>query len=1186
MNLPALSQEQIDRAVALARAWQERATELQTAPERRQQAELDRLLRAPEEKATLIQITDQAFRTKSPRRTVDQFTHILDVQGVPRFFSPVERALLKGFQTFGAWLPSVSAPLARAQLQHETANVVLPSETELLTKHLSSRQAAGVRMNVNFLGEALLGEDEARARLQRYFAALRLPELEVLSVKISTIYSQISPLAREATLHVLCDRLELLYREAARLRFTRRDGTVVPKFVYLDMEEYRDMSLTAEAFMRTLDRRGNEHLSAGLALQAYIPDSFATQQRINEWARARFAAGGAPVTIRLVKGANLEMERVEASIRGWPQAPYESKRETDANYVRMLREALRPENLAAVRVGVASHNLFDLALGAVLADAAGAVGRVQFEMLEGMANHQRRAIAEAERDLLLYAPACSKEEFVTAIGYLVRRLDENTGPDNFLRHAFRLQADGHEWKLLEGQFRASCDESLTVSSAPRRTQDRRTETPRVIVESDPFTNEPDTDFSLPHNGEWAQEIIARWGPRHGGSATEIPLVIDGEELQASQAQADAVVLSHDPSRPGLVIARHRAATVAEIERALVCARRDADGWRSASPEHRSRVLAHVAAEFRAARGELIGAALANTGKTIAEADPEVSEAVDFIEFYRRSAGEFYRCDNAEASPVGVVAVVPPWNFPIAIPCGGIAAALAAGNTVILKPATPAVLVAWELCQCFWRAGVSRRTLQFVPCPGGELAERLVLSREVDSVILTGGTATALHLLRKRPDLRLSAETGGKNATIVTALSDREQAIKHVVHSAFSHGGQKCSATSLLLLEAELYDDRHFREKLIDAARSPRVGSAWELNTRIGPLIRPPRGELERALTTLEPGEEWALKPEQRDAANPHLWSPGIKYGVEPGSFTHCTELFGPVLGVIRFDHLEDAIALVNETGYGLTTGLQSLDDREQALWRERIRAGNLYINKPTVGAVVLRQPFGGEGKSAIGPALKAGGPNYVSQFLTFTPKQPREREITVSDEFRPLLKMCPELATASASYEHAWRHEFSREHDHFHLLGEDNLRRYLPIHGLRVRITAEDSRFEIYAPVAAARLAGCRCIVSSPPGVNVHQLEQLTEPWGGAVEFLNETDDDLAALIRGGEIERIRFAAPDRVPPILRAAAAQSGLYLADRPVLPEGRLELIHYLREQSISFAWHRYGNLSASPGHSAPA
>jgi RHH-type proline utilization regulon transcriptional repressor/proline dehydrogenase/delta 1-pyrroline-5-carboxylate dehydrogenase len=382
----------VQKALFLARRLQDRASELQSPQERRQQAELDRMLQNPQDKATLTQMTDQAFRSKAPHRAVDQFIHILDVQGVPRFFSPLERTLLKGFQSFGGYLPGVAVPLVKDRMRHETANVILPAEREMLTQHLRERCEAGVRMNVNYLGEAILGEQESRRRLEIYLAALQLPEIEVVSVKISTLYSQISSLAREHTVGVVCDRLELLYRAAAHSSFTRADGSTVPKFVYLDMEEYRDLAITAEAFMRTLDRRGLEKVAAGIALQAYVPDSFRVQVQINEWARHRVAKGGAPVTIRVVKGANMEMERVEASLRGWPQAPFRTKVETDANYKRMLEEGMKLENRAAVRLGIASHNLFDLAYGLALAAEQGAFEQVQFEMLEGMANHQRRAL--------------------------------------------------------------------------------------------------------------------------------------------------------------------------------------------------------------------------------------------------------------------------------------------------------------------------------------------------------------------------------------------------------------------------------------------------------------------------------------------------------------------------------------------------------------------------------------------------------------------------------------------------------------------------------------------------------------------------------------------------------------------------------------------------------------------------
>jgi RHH-type proline utilization regulon transcriptional repressor/proline dehydrogenase/delta 1-pyrroline-5-carboxylate dehydrogenase len=1174
----------VQKALFLARCLQERAMELQTAPEKRQQSELDRMLQTPSDKATLAQITDQAFRTNDPHRAVEHLTHILDVQGVPRFFGPVDRTLMKGFQSFGSYLPGVALPLVKEHMQKETANVILPGEKELLVKHLSERTQEGVRMNVNFLGETILSEAEAEKRLQQYLQGLQWPETEVVSIKISTLYSQISPLAREHTVATLCDRLERLFLTADRARFTRPGGEVMPKFVYLDMEEYRDKELTAEAFMRTLDRAGLTHIQAGIALQAYIPDSFETLLQIQEWARRRGASGGGRITIRLVKGANMESERAESSVRGWPQAPFKTKLETDANYKRMVHELVKPENLAAMNVGIASHNLFDLAYALVLTCERKALDRVQFEMLEGMANNQRRALFEMSRNLLLYAPACKKENFINAIGYLIRRLDENTGSENFLRHAFKIKVGTPEWQKLEQGFLASFDAVTSTGTTPRRTQNRQLPpaNPSAVARGwQHLVSEPDTDFALPQNGEWAQQIIAKWQPLCGGKAAQIPLVIGGEEILEGRAVRECL----DPSRPGVVVGKYRQANENDVIRAVEIADADADGWRKLSPATRSEILGKVAQELRMARGDLMGAALADGGKTLPESDPEVSEAIDFLEFYRDTARWWQEMPTLKARGKGVVVVVSPWNFPIAIPCGGVAAALAAGNTVILKPASDTVLVAWEFCKCFWRAGVSKKVLQFVPCSGGTEGRKLIGHPKVNAVILTGGTETALTMLRDNPRLNLFAETGGKDATIVTAVSDRDQAIKHILHSAFSHAGQKCSATSLLLLQNEVYDDPAFRRGLCEAVQSMKVGSAWELDTKMGPLIRPPGGDLETALKVLEPGEEWALMPQPMEG-NPCLWTPGIKYGVRPGSFTHLTEFFGPVLAVMRFETLSEAVALVNQTGFGLTSGLESLDEREWDFWKNHIRAGNLYINRVTTGAIVLRQPFGGMGKSVFGAGMKAGGPNYVPQLMDFTDAPPVKNSnkpmlptlVTLCDGL--LVKKHPEaerIVVAALSCEAAQRDEFGQEHDHFLLVGQDNVRRYLPFENVRVRVHADDSAFEIFSRVIAAHIAGCRVTVSAPgklPAVSL--LEELTESWAGAIEFVEETDGQLAAAIRGYQTDRVRFAAPDRAPVTVLQAGGEAGGCVISTPVSGEGRLEMLWYLREQSVSTDYHRYGNL----------
>tara|TARA_R110002096_G_scaffold143328_1_gene299061 strand:- start:9146 stop:12841 length:3696 start_codon:yes stop_codon:yes gene_type:complete len=1191
---------EVQKAVQLARILQKRGTSLQTSQERRQQRELERMMDGLSDRATLMQLTDQAFRSTTPKRVANQLIHILDVQGIPRFFSTLDRAMLKGFQSFGGHLPGVSIPMVKSKMREETANVVLPAESELLVQHLRDRSEGGLRMNVNYLGEALLGEDDATERLQTYLAALQLPEIDCISVKVSTVYSQIFPIARDKSIRVLCDRMELLYRASAKATFTRPDGAVVPKFVYLDMEEYRDLDITSTVFMQTLDRPGLEGVNAGIALQAYLPDSYEVLRTITEWSQARVAKGGSPVTVRIVKGANMEAEKVEASIEGWPQAPYTTKRETDANYKRMLRFALQPEHVEAVRVGVASHNLFDVSYGLVVADAAGVIDKIQFEMLEGIANHQRRALHELVDNVLLYAPATRKEDFVNAIGYLIRRLDENTGPENFLRHAFSLEVGSDVWNQLEKGFVDSFGLIESTTKLPRRTQDRRESLGEwsglAFVHTSDFVNEPDTDFSLLANVEWAKGIRVTWQTRHGADAVRIPLVIAGEETH-DESNTRACT---DPSRPELEVAYYCQASNEDIDRAIDCARKDPSGWRTMSEDARLEALSKVAHQLRVARADLMGAALLDGGKIFTESDPEISEAIDFVEYYALTARDFRAMPSIDAKPAGVVVVVPPWNFPAAIPCGGIAAALAAGNTVILKPASQTVLVAYEVCKCFWRAGISKEALQFVPCSGATGGARLVASDDVDIVILTGGTDTALRMLDVRPGMNLLAETGGKNATIVTAMSDREQAIKHVVGSAFGHAGQKCSATSLLILEAEVYDDPTFKKTLCDMVESLEVGSAHEFSTKMGPMIVPPDGDLERSQKELETGESWAVRP-GRVGDNPNLWSPGVKWGVRPGSYTHMTEFFGPMLAVLRADTLSHAIELVNQTGYGLTSGLESLDGREQAIWREQMRAGNLYINRGTTGAIVLRQPFGGMGKSAFGPGIKAGGPNYVAQLMQIrdtptdvipdsevsNPDVERLRQGIVNrckDADGDAVKGVPiadlrRVLQAVHSYDAAFESEFALQHDSVRLLGQDNHRRYLPVPFMRIRVHKDDSAFEVFAQVCAARIAGCRITLSSPVGPRTAILELLdvmTDTWGGALEFVEESDEALADIVQRRQTDRIRYASLARVPEAILRAVGDTGIYIARAPVLAEGRVELLWYLKEQSISHDYHRYGNL----------
>ena len=1194
MNTP-VPEEIIHSAVDTAAAWLNRANELLTEDEKDIQEQMLRLLTHPEDKVILTKMIDQSFRSHDPARVADQVNSILRHYGVPDFFSRVDRLLVQMFLGLGRHFPTLTVPKMISKMRSTSSRAIIPGEPKALADHLQRRKKQGVRMNVNHLGEALLGETEAARRLSTYIQDLENPQIETISVKISTIYSQIQSLALEHTLGILVERLSMLYRTAAGHFFERNDGSTVPKFVNLDMEEFRDLEITVEAFKRTLEQDEFNNYSAGIVLQAYLPDSYPIQQQLTDWARKRTANGGAPIKLRIVKGANMEMEQLEATLFNWPLAPYDNKLDVDANFRRMVIYGMQPENITAVHLGIASHNLFELAFAHELGRQNKVTEYFYFELLEGMADHVRRALREMAGDVLLYAPVAAREEFINAIAYLIRRLDENTAGENFLRYAPRLAVGSREWDFLKGQFLASFERIETAGATSHRVQDReREQFPENIgtYYSNDFVNEPDTDWSLVANRRWAEAIRDRWKKSSDDKPLEIPLVVADRQV-FDKRQIHEVF---DPSlyHDQICVARFALADEKDLKKAVATAKKDPQGWRRLNLKERHAVLSRVAGELRKARGDLIGAAAANTGKVFTEADVEVSEAIDFAEYYPYSASMFDDPDAITARGKGVGCVVSPWNFPIAIPCGGIVASLAAGNTVIFKPSSDAVLVAWQLCQCFWEAGVSRNTLQFVPCSGSDAGRSLVSHPDVDYVILTGGTATGLSMLAEKPDLWLSAETGGKNATIVTAMSDRDQAIKNVIHSAFSNSGQKCSATSLLILEREVYEDDHFKQQLVDAAQSFATGSAWEFHHRMGPLVHPPDGDLKRGLEKLEPGESWALEPRMLDN-NPYLWSPGIKWDIQPGSFTHLTELFGPVLGVMPADSLEQAVALANQTGYGLTAGLESLDVREQVEWKKSIRAGNLYINRGTTGAITLRQPFGGMAKSALGPAIKAGGPNYVAQFMAFeevgfpaTGPIGRESDLlrlaqewhreanwgAFGKDAADLIK----TARAIRSYLYHFENEFSTETDYFHLRGQDNLHRYLPVGTVMVRIDPDDSLFEALARIAAVRISGCRLYLSAPSGLDNRVTDFIDSDQGqllsGGGAIHGESDAEVAAMI--ADVQRIRYAAPRRVPLQVLQAAAQTGIYIARSPVLMEGRIELLNYVINQSICDSYHRYGNL----------
>lgn len=1161
----------VEDAVALARRWLAASEGAGDARARRTAERLGALVSDPAGLELAVRFVDDVARPQDVHVAARALGRLGELAGsAGSFLGPVDRTLLRVGAGVAPVLPRVVVPAARIRLRQLVGHLVADAGRGL-GPHLARTRAEGYALNVNLLGEAVLGEAEADARLERTLALVQRPDVDYVSVKVSSVASQLVTWDLDGSCERVVERLLPLYRAA-------RDHGV---FLNLDMEEYKDLALTTAVFREILAHDDLRDLEAGIVLQAYLPDALGALDGLTRFATERVAAGGAPVKVRLVKGANLAMEAVEAELHGWPQAPYPTKPDVDANYVRLLDHALREPRTDAVRIGVASHNLFHVALAVLLGRARGVSHALDVEMLQGMAPGEARAVRDevaADRvetgphagcggRVVLYTPVVRDEDFDVAISYLVRRLEENAAEQNFLHAMFAPDGSpaGSPMERQEAAFRASVrlgvhhgDDAVTPRRVPRPAVE-----PGLVGQdgTEPadvhgfgeggFANAADTDPAVAASRDWARHVT---GPDSGYVPVRTP------EL----------------------------ATTAQVDDVVATAVRAGAAWARVAPATRAAALRAVARRLEEARTHLVAAMVHEPGKTVAEADPEVSEAVDFARYYAHSAEDLDRVPGARFTPDGVTLVTPPWNFPVAIPVGGVLAALAAGSAVLAKPAPPTprcLEVAVEAIHAGLRdavaatpgafegldAGSVTEVVQYVRVPDDELGTHLVTHDDVARVVLTGAIETAQLFARWKPSRPVLAETSGKNALVITPSADLDLAVADLARSAFGHAGQKCSAASLAILVGSAGDPRtetgrRVRRQLVDAVRSLAVGPATDVSTTMGPLTEPVSGKLLHALTTLEPGESWLVRPQQLDEEG-RLWTPGLKEGVAPGSPFHLTEYFGPVLGIMTAATLDDAVTLQNAVPFGLTGGIHSLDDDEVARWLDAVQVGNAYVNRHITGAIVQRQSFGGWKQSAVGPGAKAGGPNYVAQIGRWSDAAGEIADRGASSgiggpdgDAPPPRETSPEawLAWARADDARWWEREFSVAHDPSGLHVESNVFRYRPVDVLTVRVGTGALPVEVERVLHAARTAGVPAVVVPASG-------------DGAV-----TDEELARRVASGAV-RGRIRVVGSAPGLHEAAAERVGeVTVLDHPVVASGRRELLTVLHEQAVSRTTHRYGHV----------
>lgn len=1228
---PAFDEELAARAVALAERWiaESADVDVDAAAER-----LAGVLEDPNGLPFTIGFVDGVMRPESLAAAAAQLHRIAPL--VPDFLPWYLRRAVQVGGAVAPVLPAPVVPLARRALREMVGHLIVDARPEKLGPAIAAIRERGSRLNLNLLGEAVLGEREALRRLEGIHELVRRPDVDYVSVKVSAIASHISMWAFDETVEKVVERLLPLYLTAAT------DGT----FINLDMEEYRDLDLTIAVFTRLMEDPRLRSLEAGIVLQAYLPDALPALQELTAWSQRRVMAGGARIKVRLVKGANLAMEHVDAIMHGWSPAPYDVKVDTDANYLRCLRYGLQPETTQSVRFGIAGHNLFDIAYAWLLGGATGVRGSVEFEMLLGMAQGQVEVVSREVGPVLLYVPVVHPDEFDVAISYLVRRLEENASSENFLSAAFRLADDPALVERERDRFLASLAraDAPDLVTGPRRVQDRTAvpaDSPRArarVLRAAPTGDEPagltqavlgiartaagEDTAPLPRSAP--EQVFAGdafvetavFAPRE--SATRAPgapgfrnAPDTDPALEGNRAWARGILSRIETSRAGdATLAAAQVTDAASLDRIMRRVTDASAAWGAMAAADRAAVLADAARALEARRGELIEVAASETGKVFAEADIEVSEAVDFANYYAATARELDRVSGAVFEPSRLTVVTPPWNFPIAIPSGGVLAALAAGSGVVFKPARQARRCGAVLAEALWEAGVPRDVLALVALDRAELGERLVSDPRVDRVILTGSWETAAMFRSWRPDLDLHAETSGKNAMIVTPSADLDLAVADLVKSAFSHAGQKCSAASLAILVGPVGHSRRFARQLVDAVTSLRVGPPSDPLSEVGPVIEPPRGKLEWALTTLDPGEQWLVEPRPVDAGPEYagrLWTPGIRTGVQPGSRFHREEFFGPVLGIMHASSLSHAIELQNAVEYGLTAGLHTQNPDDLALWLDRVEAGNVYVNRGITGAIVQRQPFGGWKRSSVGGGAKAGGPNYLvglgrwrattggAASTSLHLRGLDSRIAAVIEAAQPSLdyESFEWLRRAALSDAIAWDREFGRVKDVSRLGVERNLFRYRAVPSVALRATADATWPAVLRTVIAGIRAGSATSLSAPVGLpagvrrtladqGVEVFVETDEEWLERITHPGDPEDPLLAQGAGvvAAPSRVRLIGPrGSVEAVRRWLSAEVGgdpdLAIFDGEVTTAGRLELLPFLREQSVTITAHRFGH-----------
>ena len=879
-------------------------------------------------------------------------------------------------------VPWISGQLLRWNVSGMARQFIAGRNPEDVMKTLRKRRAQGIGFTVDLLGEAVVSEQEAGDYATRCLELLEHLGRETrgwtdplgkstelfpvvnLSVKISALYSQMNP----------ADPADAIAHLAPKLRPILRRARELGAFVNFDMESYTHKNATLALFETLFsESEFRDWPHVGIVIQAYLRDAEDDLRDLLDWGRAR----GTRFAVRLVKGAYWDFEKIKSRQNGWACPVFLQKPESDLNFELLTRILL--ENESTVTAAFGSHNVRSIAHAQALADQLGIDrSRFEFQLLYGMAGPVKRALVEMGYRVREYCPV---GELLPGMSYLVRRLLENTSNEGFLRAKFSENVS--EAELLRDPADLAAQSPNGARHVDVMSDGASLDTPP----GDTYENAPLVNFVYQQNQDRMRQALEHVRTQLG---QKYPLVIDGERVWT-----DKTIASINPSSPNDVVGHVAEAGIPEAERAVKAARDAFEKWSRTSFETRCRLLERAADIMHRRRFELSALEVFEVGKAWAEADGDIREAMDFCRFYAhqmRLIGRPRLTQHVlgEESyqhywPRGVALIIAPWNFPMAILCGMTTAALVTGNTVIMKPAEQSAVIGAMLMEIFEEAGVPPGVLNYLPGKGSVMGAHLVDHKDVDLIAFTGSREVGLRIWEsagktregQRELKRVICEMGGKNAVIIDADADLDEAIVDTIYSAFGYQGQKCSACSRLIILEEIYP--RAMERLLNAAASLRVGNPEEPGITVGPVID--GTAYKRILEYIDIGKnESRLAFQRADVpAKGFFIPPTIFTNVSPKTRIACEEIFGPVLSVIRARDLDEAFEIANGTEFALTAGFFSRSPANIERARAEIVAGNVYINRSCTGAVVGRHPFGGFKMS--GGGTKAGGADYLLQFV-------------------------------------------------------------------------------------------------------------------------------------------------------------------------------------------------------------